>query len=590
MQIDAQNDAPRQAGPEDIQDRGLRLYNTLTRAKDDFRPIDPANVRMYACGPTVYDDAHIGNARPIIVFDTLFRVLRQLYGAAAVTYVRNITDVDDKINARAAERGVTIRDLTEVTARRFHADIRALGVLMPDQVNVEGEPPRFIEPRATEHIVEMRDLIGRLIARDIAYVAEDHVLFSVAAMGRKAGMPRYGALANRTLDEMLAGARVEVAPYKRDPMDFVLWKPSKENEPGWPSPGGIAVPGRPGWHIECSAMSWKHLIQGFAGRIACDPAEANVFDIHAGGIDLVFPHHEDEIAQSCCALDAPRMANYWLHNGFLQVEGQKMSKSLGNFVTIRDLLTSGKFGGPWAGPVIRWAMLETHYRQPIDWTEKRLARAQTELETIAGAIGALQGRFFGGCDITLRRWIADLNQAPPAPFLGFLMDDLNTPGAIGWVRGLIGRMASDLEAAGQVIRALSFLGLVSRQTPLALAAPLGCGQFSPETGMFGFSMSRIWRTAHVNGDARLLESTREELARKKIAIETDANGLVSFRSEADDDPALARVNALVAARADARARKDWAEADRIRDELAAMGAVVKDTKDGGVSIEWVAGQ
>ncbi|MFC3266447.1 cysteine--tRNA ligase [Camelimonas abortus] len=566
----------------------MRLYNTLTRRKEPFRPIDPANVRMYACGPTVYDDAHIGNARPIIVFDVLFRVLRQVYGEASVTYVRNITDVDDKINARAAERGVSIRELTDVTARRFHEDIRALGVLMPGQVNVAGAPPRFIEPRATDHIAEMRELIERLLARGIAYVAEDHVLFSVAAMGRKPGAPRYGALANRSLDEMLAGARVEVAPYKRDPMDFVLWKPSKPGEPSWPSPGGITTPGRPGWHIECSAMSWKHLIQGFAGRVTCDPADANVFDIHAGGIDLVFPHHEDEIAQSCCALDTPRMANYWLHNGFLQVEGQKMSKSLGNFVTIRDLLTSGKFGGPWAGPVIRWAMLETHYRQPIDWTEKRLARAQSELESVAGAIGALQGRFFAGCGESLRNWLRGLDAAPPEPFLAFLADDLNTPGAIAWARGLMGRMGSDLEAAGLVVRALSFLGIIDRTAPLALAAPLGCGQFSPETGMFGFSMSRIWRTAYVNNDRRLLEQTTGQLARRKIAIEADENGLVQFRAEADDDPALARVNALVAARAEARARKDWAEADRIRDELAAMGAVVKDTKDGGVTIEWTA--
>src|SRR5499433_982660 len=291
----------------------LTLYNTATRTKERFEPIDPGNVRMYVCGPTVYDYAHIGNARPVIVFDVLFRLLRQLYGAEHVTYVRNITDVDDKINARAAQEypnlpfNEAIRLVTEKTEQQFHEDMDALGCLRPT-----------IEPRATEHIAEMKTLIERLVTAGHAYVAEDHVLFSVPSMAD------YGTLAKRSLEEMKAGARVEVAPYKRDPMDFVLWKPSKEGEPAWPSPSGIATPGRPGWHIECSAMSWKHL--------------GEVFDIHGGGIDLVFPHHENEIAQSRCAFHAPVMANYWMHNGFLQVEGEKMSKSLGNFFTIRDVL------------------------------------------------------------------------------------------------------------------------------------------------------------------------------------------------------------------------------------------------------------
>ena len=285
----------------------LMLYNTLTRRKERFVPLDAQNVRMYVCGPTVYDYAHIGNARPVVVFDVLFRLLRHTYGAKHVTYVRNITDVDDKINARAAEEGVSIRDLTERTAKQFHDDIKALGVLPPT-----------VEPRATEHIEEMKALIEALIANGNAYVAEGHVLFHVPSM------PDYGKLSNRTLDEMAAGARVEVAPYKKDPMDFVLWKPSKPGEPSWPSPAGIAAPGRPGWHIECSAMAEKHL--------------GPEFDIHGGGIDLVFPHHENEIAQSRCAHGTPVMARYWLHNGFLQVEGEKMSKSLGNFITIHDLL------------------------------------------------------------------------------------------------------------------------------------------------------------------------------------------------------------------------------------------------------------
>src|SRR5690348_4093305 len=329
----------------------LRLFNTLTKTKDLFTPLDPNRVRMYVCGPTVYDFAHIGNARPVIVFDVLFRLLRHAYGDDHVTYVRNITDVDDKINARAAERGIAIRELTEETYKNFKEDVAALGTLPPT-----------VEPRATEHIAEMKTLIERLVASGNAYVAEDHVLFSVPSM------PDYGKLARRSLDEMMAGARVDVAPYKRDPMDFVLWKPSKPGEPAWDSPSGIATPGRPGWHIECSAMSWKHL--------------GETFDIHGGGIDLVFPHHENEIAQSRCAFHAPVMANFWMHNGFLQVEGEKMSKSLGNFVTIRELLQE------WPGEAIRFQMLMTHYRQPIDWTNTGLAEAKRTLDhwyQLAGA-------------------------------------------------------------------------------------------------------------------------------------------------------------------------------------------------------------
>src|SRR5580704_838738 len=315
----------------------LKPYDTLTREKRVFEPLNPKNVRMYVCGPTVYDFAHIGNARPVIVFDVLFRLLCHLYGADHVTYVRNITDVDDKINARAAEEypalplNEAIRKVTEATDKQFHDDVAALGCLPPTA-----------EPRATEHIAEMRTMIDRLVKSGNAYVAEDNVLFSVPSD------PDYGELSKRPLDEMIAGARVEVAPYKRDAMDFILWKPSKPGEPAWPSPAGIKTPGRPGWHIECSAMSWKYL--------------GEIFDIHGGGIDLVFPHHENEIAQSRCAFHTPVMANYWMHNGFLQVEGAKMSKSEGNFVTIRELLAD------WPGEALRLAMLQTHYRQPISWT------------------------------------------------------------------------------------------------------------------------------------------------------------------------------------------------------------------------------
>src|SRR5262249_48604957 len=359
----------------------LKLYDTLTREKRVFTPIDPTRVRMYACGPTVYDFAHIGNARPVMVFDVLYRLLRHLYGDGHVTYVRNVTDVDDKINARAAERGIPIRELTEQTYRNYKEDVAALGCLPPD-----------IEPRATEHIAEKKALIERLVANGCAYVAEDHVLFEVKKM------PDYGRLAKRSLDEMLAGARVEVAPYKRDAMDFVLWKPSKPGEPSWPSPAGIATPGRPGWHIECSAMSWKHL--------------GETFDIHGGGIDLVFPHHENEIAQTCCAFHTKVMANFWMHNGFLQVEGEKMSKSLGNFTIIRDVLAD------WPGDVVRLAMLGSHYRQPINWRVKGLEEAEKALSSFFDAASA------------------DADPRPPQPVLDALLDDLNTPKAIAEMHSL----------------------------------------------------------------------------------------------------------------------------------------------------------
>ncbi len=362
----------------------LRLYNTLTRRKEDFVPINPDHVRMYVCGPTVYDFAHIGNARPVIVFDVLFRLLRHVYGESQVTYARNLTDVDDKINARAVRDypdlplNEAIRKVTESTNAQFQSDVTALGNLEPSS-----------QPRATEHLEEMRQLIERLIERGHAYVADDHVLFAVKTMSGDHG-PRYGALARRSLDEMIAGARVDVASYKRDEMDFVLWKPSKEGEPGWPSPAGIAVSGRPGWHIECSAMSMAKLLEPFGGGLKCDDPLKNTFDIHAGGIDLVFPHHENEIAQSCCAFGSERMANIWMHNGFLQVEGQKMSKSLGNFITIDDVLKSElpqlsgtdapeDFRRRWTGMAARLSMLQTHYREPINWTQQRLIESGEEL-------------------------------------------------------------------------------------------------------------------------------------------------------------------------------------------------------------------
>jgi cysteinyl-tRNA synthetase len=380
----------------------LKLYNTLTRKKDEFRPLDPANVRIYVCGPTVYDFAHIGNARPVIVFDVLFRLLRHIYGPEHVTYVRNITDVDDKINARAGQDypglplNEAIRLVTTKTTDQFHADMKALGALDPT-----------VEPRATEHIAEMKAMIERLVERGSAYVAEDHVLFDVASM------PDYGNLSGRSLDEMVAGARVEVAPYKRDPMDFVLWKPSKPGEPSWASPAGIAAPGRPGWHIECSAMADRWLWEEAKPTLSpAGLAQPHMFDIHGGGIDLVFPHHENEVAQSRCANATPIMAQVWMHNGFLQVEGEKMAKSAGNFVTVHELL-EGWQGYAWPGEALRFNMLRTQYRQPLDWTLVGLDEAHK----------------------TLWEWYGDLEGKEPAtgvpgPVLDALTDDLNTPKAI----------------------------------------------------------------------------------------------------------------------------------------------------------------
>jgi cysteinyl-tRNA synthetase len=448
----------------------LKLYNTLSRTKEVFAPLDPTCVRMYVCGPTVYDFAHIGNARPVIIFDVLFRLLRHLYGPTRVRYVRNVTDVDDKINARAAERGVAIRDLTEETYRDFKEDVAALGALAPT-----------VEPRATEHIEEMKTLVERLRAADFAYVAEDHVLFHVASM------PDYGKLARRSLDEMEAGARVEVAPYKRDPMDFVLWKPSKPGEPAWPSPCGIKAPGRPGWHIECSAMSWKHL--------------GETFDIHGGGIDLVFPHHENEVAQSRCAFHAPIMARFWMHNGFLQVEGEKMSKSVGNFVTIRELLAD------WPGEAIRYAMLQSHYRQPVNWTEAGLREAKRSLDHWQSLTA----------DVAPGMLCADMVTA--------LADDLNTPKAFAALHELRSEAAKGSKPAAASLKASAMLmGLLQASAGEWVA----------------------WRPA-------------------SIAL---------------DD---ARVEDLIAKRNAARRARNFKEADRIRDELSAMGVELEDHKDGTTS-------
>ncbi|MCQ8781163.1 cysteine--tRNA ligase [Mangrovibrevibacter kandeliae] len=453
--------------------RGLRLTNTMTRQKEAFRPLDwqdgaiadaDRRVRMYVCGPTVYDYAHIGNARPIVVFDVLFRLLRHLYGADRVVYARNITDVDDKINERAARDfpelalNEAIARVTAGTAEQFHRDIAALGALPPT-----------VEPRATEHIDAMRAMIDRLVARGNAYVADDHVLFHTPSM------PDYGRLSRRSLDDMVAGARVEVASYKKDPTDFVLWKPSRDGQPGWPSPAGIDALGRPGWHIECSAMSEVHL--------------GPVFDIHGGGLDLIFPHHENEIAQSRCAHGTEAMAQVWMHNGFVQVEGRKMAKSEGNFVTIHDLLESEVFGGrKWPGEVLRLALLKTHYREPIDFTVAKLEEAARELDRWArlspsGSIDPAQ---------------AD------AAVLEALTDDLAVSEAFAAIH-----RAYDEGRAEAALAALQLLGLDPR------------------------------RAADVGDD----------------------------------------VHRRIDARLDLIKAKNWADADRIRDELAEEGILLKDGKD-----------
>ena len=471
----------------------LKFWNTLTRAKEEFQPIDDKNVRMYVCGPTVYDYAHIGNARPLIVFDVLYRLLRHVYGESHVTYVRNITDVDDKINARALRDypdlplNEAIAKVTEKTADRFHKDAAALGCLEPTH-----------EPRATAHIDGMVKMIQRLIDKGNAYVTSGRegreVLFAVSSM------PDYGKLSNRRLDEQQAGARIAVEDHKRNPADFVLWKESAVDEPGWDgsfTENGetLTIHGRPGWHIECSVMSEHHL--------------GETFDIHGGGLDLIFPHHENEIAQSCCAHGNDRMANLWMHNGFLQVEGRKMSKSEGNFITIAELLETEKFGGrKWPGEVLRLAMLMTHYREPIDFSVKRLEEASGKLH-----------------DLNLACHEAPIQQLPQS-VVDALANDLNFSQALVAVFELRNEIAhaengkAERERAGELRSALEFLGLYYPGNT---------------SDLLGFVIKDY------PSDAEIIALRDERLA-------------------------------FIAA-------KNWAEADRIRDELLEQGIQLKDGKD-----------
>ena len=454
----------------------LQLYNTRTARKEPFVPLDPRRVRMYVCGPTVYDRAHIGNARPAVVFDLLFRLMRTIYGSDHVVYVRNITDVDDKIIAAHRQSGESIGAITARTTTAYVDDMHALGCLDPS-----------VEPRATAHIDDMIAMIARLITSGHAYPAAGHVLFEVASC------PGYGALSRRNTEEMLAGARVEVAPYKKSPFDFVLWKPSADDEPGWPSPWGR---GRPGWHIECSAMSGRYL--------------GETFDLHGGGQDLIFPHHENELAQSTCAHAGAEFVRYWLHNGFLMTEGEKMSKSLGNFYTVHDLL------GEWPGEAIRLALLQTHYRQPLDFTRQGLAQARQALDRLYEALRDCS-------DVEAR------DGAPPAAeVLAALGDDLNTPQAIAELHGLASavRRADDVAERARLKGALLEAG---RLMGLLAMAPDAWFHWQPPTS---------------------------------TAL------------------SVAEIEAQIAARRLARQARDFAASDRIRAELAARGIVLEDRPDG----------
>ncbi len=454
----------------------LKIYNTLTRSKEDFVPLDPQHIRMYVCGPTVYDFAHVGNARPVVVFDVLYRLLRRLNPDAKVTYVRNITDVEDKIIQASQDTGEPIAELTRRTGRIYQDDMLALGALEPD-----------LEPRATDHIAEMLEMIERLIAKGHAYDSDGEVLFHVPSMAE------YGRLSRHGRDELIAGARVDVAANKRDPADFVLWKPSTPDQPGWDSPWGR---GRPGWHIECSAMAKRYL--------------GEVFDIHGGGQDLIFPHHENEIAQSRCAHDTELMARYWMHNGYLTVEGEKMSKSLGNYYTVHDLLKEVP------GEAIRLSLLAGHYRQPLDFSKDALGQARAQLDRLYGALRSVAA-------------IApETSGDVPLDVLAALQDDLNTPMALSHLHELASRLYKSTDPAeqarlkGQMLAGGEVLGLV---------------QGDPED----------WFQAAPASDEGL---------------------------------SPAQIEDLIARRRSARVERDFAEADRIRAELADRGVVLEDGPDG----------
>jgi cysteinyl-tRNA synthetase len=456
----------------------LLLHDTLSREKKAFVPDDPKRVTLYVCGPTVYNYAHIGNARPVVVFDVLFRLLRRLYGDDAVVYARNITDVDDKINQAAIDQGVDISVITDRFTAIYHQDMDALGALRPT-----------LEPRATAHIGQMLAMIGRLIDNGHAYAAEGHVLFDTQSFAD------YGQLSGRSLDDMIAGARVEVAPYKRHPADFVLWKPSKPGEPVWDSAWGA---GRPGWHLECSAMIEENL--------------GASIDIHGGGHDLTFPHHENELAQSRCADHTPVLARYWLHNGFLTMDAEKMSKSLGNVLLVHDLVKQVP------GEAIRWALLSAHYRAPLDWTGALIEQSRDALDRLYRVLGDAD-RELGGPD--------GPEGQPSSAFEQALDNDLNTP-----------------EAMAELFRLGDFLRqkLIAKDRAGALAAG---AELRASAALLGF-------------------------------LEADPNAWF----QGDDAGLKAKIDALIATRGEARKAKDWAAADKARDELTALGVEVMDGPGG----------
>ncbi|MEM6382530.1 MAG: cysteine--tRNA ligase [Pseudomonadota bacterium] len=519
----------------------LHLYNTLTRRKEAFAPIDAKNVRMYVCGPTVYDYAHIGNARPVVVFDVLYRLLRHVYGAEHVTYVRNITDVDDKINARAKRDypdlplNDAIAKVTSTTTEQFHADIAALGCLPPTH-----------EPRATQHIGGMIAMIETLITRGNAYLAGDEVLFDTVSM------PKYGALSKRKLDEQKAGARVAVDAHKKNPGDFVLWKLSSADEPGWDSPWGR---GRPGWHIECSVMSAHHL--------------GETFDIHGGGLDLIFPHHENEIAQSCCAHGTDRMANVWMHNGFVQVEGRKMSKSEGNFVTIHDVLHTDKVGGrKWPGEVVRLALLMTHYREPLDFSVKRLEEAEEQLLRWFEAVCLFDGpetlEFFGSpvCQI----WSG----------AGLMTDEVKQrlSGDLGFksVRDIFNQRYARKQTEDRAALAVD-LHAIGLLFPSRIHARLGTlkghikAVLIPEVGRLQ------------NDYAQGLINTHPVPIGDEFTLSFDRYGRAILTKSSNDAAANDDIDSQIKERLALIAEKNWAEADRIRDELLEQGIQLQDYKD-----------
>ena len=460
----------------------LSLYDTLHREKRVFTPRDPDRVTLYVCGPTVYDFAHIGNARPPVVFDVLVRLLRREYGADSVIYARNVTDVDDKINQKAAREGVPIGEVTARYEAAYLADMGLLNVTPPD-----------IAPHVTDHIDAMVAQIGKIVDAGCAYAAEGHVLFDVSSY------PSYGALSGRNLDDMIAGARVEVAPYKKNPHDFVLWKPSKPDEPSWPSPWGE---GRPGWHIGCSSM-----IEAVLGL---------PIDIHGGGIDLVFPHHENEIAQGVCAhghaheTTAPaEYSRYWMHNGFLTMDAEKMAKSIGNVLLLHDLVEATP------GEVVRWALLSAHYRQPLDWNQALLDQSRKNLDRLYGALRRAAG-------------VEALGDMPSSEFIQAISDDLNTPGAMSKLFALSSEIERAMTAGDD------------KAVGIAKAELLACG--------------RILGVLLASPDA--------------------------WFEGGSDDVLKAEVETLLAERVTARAEKNWPEADRIRDRLTALNVVVMDGPTG----------